>query len=92
MDCAFFSFGEFLKADAVRHLKRDPVIGNQRADNPRLWEWRFGSYDITYAISDDFSRIVLLEVRPATAKQTRIVEQIWDLIDKVNKIKRLLGF
>jgi len=91
LDCAFFGFDEERKAAAIKHLKSDPVIGEQRPDNSRLWEWQFGHFEITYAISEDFSRIVLLEVRPATAKQTKIIETIWDVIDKVNKIKRLFG-
>ena len=60
-------------------------------ENAALWQWSFGEFDLIYAISGDFSKLVLLELRPQSVRQRQPLEQMFAVIDRINAIKRLFG-
>ncbi|HEY9058703.1 MAG TPA: hypothetical protein VIN77_16270 [Aurantimonas sp.] len=91
LDRAFYGLSDDRKDRMFAQLESDPAVGTPRADRTSLWDWRFGEFDVTYAISNDFSTNVLLELRPRTEKPAPRLERTWDAFDKINKIKRLIG-
>ena len=91
VDCALYGVGKEKKELLFSRLKADPIIGRPRADTPSVWQWEFAGLEISYAMSEDFSRLVLLAARPPAPRPARLWQQAWDVIDKINKLKRLLG-
>ena len=44
-----------------------------------------------YAISADFSKLVLLELRPHADVPGTVTKSIFDVIERINAVKRLFG-
>tara|TARA_R100001086_G_scaffold38488_1_gene17077 strand:+ start:1352 stop:1726 length:375 start_codon:yes stop_codon:yes gene_type:complete len=91
LDCALYQFGGAAKERALDILGNDPAIGRPHVENAALWQWSFGEFDLIYAISGDFSKLVLLELRPQSVRQRQPLEQVFAVIDRINAIKRLFG-
>lgn len=91
LDCALYSLSSEKKEILFARLKADPIIGRPRADTPSVWLWEFAGLEISYAMSEDFSSLVLLAARPPAPRPARLWERTWDVIDKINKLKRLVG-
>ncbi|MCP3055396.1 hypothetical protein [Aurantimonas marianensis] len=72
LDRAFYGLSDDRKDRMFARLESDPAVGTPRADRTSLWDWRFGEFEVTYAISDDFGKIVLLELRPYNWNFARI--------------------
>lgn len=91
LDCALYGFGDDSLLRATQILVDDPVVGHPYIDNVALWSWQFGEFDLIYAISGDFSKLVLLELRPHVEKPGSTIERMFSAIDRINAIKRLFG-
>ncbi|HDZ73466.1 MAG TPA: hypothetical protein ENH55_11995 [Aurantimonas coralicida] len=91
LDCAMYGVNAEKHEALLRLLKGDPVVGRQRPGSPSLWDWEFSGNRITYALSDDCSRLVLLRLTPAEAPKASRLLQIMKLIRTINEIKRLFG-
>lgn len=91
LDCAFYGLDEESLRRAVELLVSDPAIGDPLVGNPALWCWQFGGHDLIYAISGDFSKLVLLELQPHAESSGKLAERIFDTLDRIDAIKRLFG-
>lgn len=92
LDCGLYGLEAERYELALRILRSDPVIGQQRAGSPALWDWSFRSLRITYALSDEIDRIVLLRVVPLEAPVARPAKTVLKAIRILNDMKRLFGF
>lgn len=92
LDCALYSYEGERRARALEILGADPAIGRPYVENTALWLWSFDGFDFIYAVSGDFSRLVLLELRPQSLRQGKMLDRIFTTIDRINAIKRLFGF
>lgn len=91
LDCALYSFQGKRKERALETLSADPAIGRPYSREAPLWLWTVGEFDLIYAISGDFSKIVLVELRPRSLRQGRLLDRVFDTIERVNALKRLFG-
>ncbi|WP_223999247.1 hypothetical protein [Aureimonas sp. SA4125] len=91
LDCALYGLTEEALLRAREILVADPAVGHPYVDNVALWSWQHAGYDVIYAISGDFSKLVLLELRPHVEVPGKMIERILSTIDRVNAIKRLFG-
>ncbi|MDX1731047.1 hypothetical protein [Aurantimonas coralicida] len=92
LDCGLYGLEGERYELALQLLRSDPVIGIQRANSPTLWDWSFRSLRITYALSDELARIVLLRVVPLEAPVSRPASVVLKTIRVINDVKRLFGF
>ncbi|NDV85525.1 hypothetical protein GTW51_02310 [Aurantimonas aggregata] len=91
IDCGLYGLEAERYEQALRILRSDPVIGKQRPDSPALWDWSFRSLRITYALSDQIDRIVLLRVVPLESPVARPIQAVLKAIRVINDVKRLFG-
>ena len=91
LDCALYGFERERKARALETLGADPAIGRPYSDNAALWIWPTGEFDLIYAISADFSKLVLVELRPKSLRQGKFLDRMFVAIDRINAVKRLFG-
>ncbi len=91
-DCALHGLeGDRFEA-ALDILRSDPVVGTQRPEAPALWDWTFRGLRITYGLSEELDRIVLLRAVPVEAPRSRAIGAILRLIRVINDVKRLFGY
>lgn len=92
LDCALYGLERELHSRALSILRSDPVVGTQRTEVPNLWDWSFRTFRITYGLSSDLSRLVLLRVVPEEAPKSQALARILTVIRTINDIKRLFGY
>ena len=80
------------KKRLIEILSGDPAIGVIYDENAALWIWNFAAYDVFYAIRDDISKLVLIELRPHSEAKVKLIKRLFDVVEKVNAFKRLFGF
>jgi hypothetical protein len=83
--------GDRLEA-ALDILRSDPVVGTQRPEASALWDWTSRGLRITYGLSEELERIVLLRAVPMEAPSSGAVATILRLIRVINDVKRLFGY
>ena len=93
LDCALYGFREAEKErEVIEILNGDPTIGVTYDGNAALRVWNFAAYDIFSAISGEFSKLVLVELRPHGDTQVKLIERLFDAVEKTNAFKGPLGF
>ena len=91
LDCVMYGLDDAVKARKLEQLRSDPVIGFQKNGQSRLWEWHSAGFVFSYVLTDDLSRLILVELRPASAPETGLSDRFWLWVDRIGKLKRLFG-
>ncbi|MBB4002285.1 hypothetical protein [Aurantimonas endophytica] len=91
LDCALYGLDSVRKLRLIDALGSDPTIGRPYAEKTGLWVWSIGDYDLIYAISGDFSKLVLVELRPSSLPQGKLLDRLFVVIDRINAVKKLFG-
>ncbi len=91
-DCALYGLLETEKKRLIGILSGDPAIGVIYDENAALWIWNFAACDFFYAIRDDISKLVLVELRPHSEARVKLIKRLFDVVEKINAFKRLFGF
>ncbi|MCB8837892.1 hypothetical protein [Aurantimonas sp. VKM B-3413] len=92
LDCALYGLeGEPLDS-ALSVLRSNPIVGTPRPESASLWDWTFRRMRITYAASEEFSRIVLLRVVPVETSKSEALSTILRVVRIINDVRRLFGY
>lgn len=91
LDCALYGLEGARKLKRIDSLGADPTIGRPYAEKTGLWVWSIGGHDLIYAISGDFSKLVLVELRPSSLPRGKLLDRLFVVIDRINAVKKLFG-
>lgn len=92
LDCAMYGLERKNRLRAFAQVQSDPVIGKPVHGEQGLRRWTTGGLELTYALSDDISRVVFLTARPPSPAAPNLLRKAMHAIDHINRIKRLFGF
>lgn len=82
---------------AIHHLSKDPLLGKAVAGESGIRRWRIGDHDILYHPLEQYTLIVLLQIRPAAMEEPRVKKQAIAILKDMAKfvakegVKKWLG-
>ena len=73
-------------AGIKRNLATDPFLGEEVPRGSGMFEYKYRSEIVTYAISQDFQTIYLLTIRPAHIPRGDLTAQIEKWLERLKKL------
>ena len=69
-----------------RNLGTDPFLGVEVPRGPGMFEYKYRSEIVTYAISQDFQTIYLLTIRPAHISRGDLTARMEKWLERLSKL------